>query len=447
MIVYEYLRKIKGYYKIKQKEKAGLVLSPVRRIERVYPPNTGRYVAMTFDDGPSYLKTNPLCSSVGLTEHILSVLEKYNAHGTFDVIGTTKENYPDEKGADGKFEWSGKRYDHYPDFGMDQTGGAKNCPDLINKMIDGGHQITNHGYRHVLFGKKRLVYGNRHCFENVFEARDDIQKLDNLLKNDFDYKMTMARPPHYVDKTCDGYSSYDIYRYLNYQYMAASFDGGGWVASSGSYEQDVAKMIKPLEKALSADPDSLNGQIIFQKDGSNMSRMTPVANALEKQLDLLYKYGYNVVTVKELLSMSVCEDVPCDSEVFEPLRSLVCKGYTLLSKNNCFYGHRNATVYEFLTMISNPSELLSVYRDLFDNCFRGNEILLHYKVSAKHYLAAGICVCAGSGFISQNNTEKLCKKTPLTWDFLRKLDPAAKGKTPLPTKKDIVLSMAKILLK
>ena len=31
-------------------------------------------------------------------------------------------------------------------------------------MLDEGHQVTNHGYRHVLFGKKPFVYGKRDHF-------------------------------------------------------------------------------------------------------------------------------------------------------------------------------------------------------------------------------------------------------------------------------------------
>ena len=32
---------------------------------------------------------------------------------------------------------------------------------LIRRMLDEGHQITNHGYRHIIFGKKPFVYGAR----------------------------------------------------------------------------------------------------------------------------------------------------------------------------------------------------------------------------------------------------------------------------------------------
>ena len=103
---------------------------------------------------------------------------------------------------------------------------------------------------------------------------------------------TIARPPHYIDKIPDGHTSYDAYRYMNYQYLAASFDAGGWKPSKGSYEQDVREMTDLIERALMEDPDILNGQIIFQKDGCNMSLQTPVAGALDESLRLLTDAGY-----------------------------------------------------------------------------------------------------------------------------------------------------------
>lgn len=68
-------------------------------------------------------------------------------------------------------------------------------------------------------------------------------------------------------------------------------------------------MVDPMRKVLEADPDGLAGQIIFQKDGYNMCRRTPVAFGLKKQLELLKKYGYQVVTVQRLMEYSPFADV------------------------------------------------------------------------------------------------------------------------------------------
>ena len=67
-------------------------------------------------------------------------------------------------------------------------------------------------------------------------------------------------------------------------------------------------MVEPMRTALAKDPDFFCGQIIFQKDGCNMARRTPIAFALDQQLALLREYGYTVVPVDELLRESPFAD-------------------------------------------------------------------------------------------------------------------------------------------
>ena len=84
--------------------------------------------------------------------------------------------------------------------------------------------------------------------------------------------------------------------------MAASFDGAGWLPSTdpdpeAALQAEIRAMVEPMRKALEKDPDFFCGQIIFQKDGYNMAKRTPVAFALGQQLALLQEYGYQVVPV------------------------------------------------------------------------------------------------------------------------------------------------------
>ena len=237
MIIYDLARRAKHVLRDYKKKRDCKYVTTVRRIERVFPIKDQRLVAMTFDDGPTDIETNPKISDDGLTLHLLKTLEKYDAKGTFDVIGTTEHNYPDVAGEENSFTWGGVKFDHYPDINLDMRAGAKNKPELIKRILDGGHEITNHGYRHVLFGKMKLVYGDRESFNNIHEVVEDIMTLDKFLEEDFGYKMKLSRPPHYVDKIPDGKNSYDAYRYAGYNYMAASFDGGGWLPTE-SFESD-----------------------------------------------------------------------------------------------------------------------------------------------------------------------------------------------------------------
>jgi len=137
-------RYVNSYIKQKKKEEMRKYLSPVRRIERFYPPSKGRFCAMTFDDGPSRGRINP--GEGELIPVLLDILAKYDAKGTFDVVGTTEHNYPDEIGKLGTPQWSGIRHDHYPEFGLDQLAGVVNNQALARRILAEGHELTNHTY-------------------------------------------------------------------------------------------------------------------------------------------------------------------------------------------------------------------------------------------------------------------------------------------------------------
>lgn len=424
MILYDLARKAKKKYKEYAKEQAGRYLSPVRRLERVAPPSGGRFVAMTFDDGPTVMATNPRRSERGLTDDILDTLKKYGAKGTFDVIGTTEYNYPDKAGKAGSFSWGGVAYDHYPDFGIDSLAGVKNQPELVRRILAEGHELTNHGWRHILFGKSPIVYGNRKSFSGLHEVISDINTLHGVVEKEFGFTMKMSRPPHYVDKTKDGHNAYDAYRYMNYQYMAASFDGGGWQVS-GDYTRDVEAMIIPLKRALEADPDSLNGQIIFQKDGCNMSKETPVADGLERQLELLTKHGYKVITVSELIKMSPFEDLLDTDPIHQNAADLINAGYCISRKNNRLYPDRGVNVGELLTMTASPEKLLSAYRKTVDRGFTLTDdeknISKAWRISAKHPYFHSLIVAVDSGVVYAENRNGYRLEMPVTGKIFSEL--------------------------
>lgn len=301
-------------------------LSYTRRLERVATKR--RICAMTFDDGPMDMPCAPdRFDGKSLTDVLLDTLNEFGAKGTFDVIGDTSENYPDEAGKLGTASWGGVKYDHYPDIRCDEKGGVVHNDRLVRRMLDEGHQITNHGYRHIIFGKKPLVYGGRVYLDGLDAAVEDLRKLDDLMLEKYGYQLIMHRPPHYVDKMAGGFTSYDVCDVMNYQYMAASFDGAGWLPSTlsdenAALEAEVNAMVEPMRKALEADPDFFCGQIIFHKDGYNMAKRTPVAWGLRGQLELLKQYGYEVVTVKELAEESPFTDLGRDDPLFEKLAEL-----------------------------------------------------------------------------------------------------------------------------
>jgi len=347
------LRLVNRGLKALRKAKMARTLSSVRRIERVFPPPGRLVVAMTFDDGPTASPARP-GSGKGLTESLLETLRQYGARGTFDVIGSTAGNYPDREGRLGTALWSGVKYDHYPEFGNDSLAGMFNQKELARRIIDEGHELTNHGLTHIDFGPSRIVYGSRGHFRNSREVESDLRGLHDYVKSELGYEMRLARPPHYIDRIPDGKSAYDVYGRLQYNYLAASFDGGGWKASSGDYKRDVDAMVGALERELRRDPASLNGQIIFQKDGYNMSKESPIVDALPRQLELLKSYGYQVVTVSELLEMSPFTDVSPSAPFFPGVLALAKRGFRAGFRDNSFSPDRPITAGELAAILEGP---------------------------------------------------------------------------------------------
>ena len=325
-------KKAKHRFQDQIRERTPVFLSPVRRIERV--ATRERICAMTFDDGPCRLPANPdHFRGKALTLVLAETLERFGARGTFDVVGDTSANYPDKPGKHGSASWGGVAYDHYPDFGQDSQGGVVHCPDLIARLLAGGHEITSHTYSHVLFGWKPLVYGRRKYLSGLDPVVEDLKRLHSAMEAGWGYPVRLSRPPHYVDGIRGGFTSYDAYAILGYQYMAASFDGAGWLPLD-SYEAEVEATWRPMEKILLEDPDAFCGQIIFQKDGFNMARRTPVADGLARQLQLLTDHGYKVATVSELLERSPFRDALPESGAAQAARKLLGRGWCVAYQDN-----------------------------------------------------------------------------------------------------------------
>ena len=309
-----------------------LFLSPVRRIERVATKE--RICAMTFDDGPCALPAVPdHFRGKALTLVLAETLERYGAKGTFNVIGDTGGCYPDRPGKPGTPAWNGRSWDHFPDIGRDAQGGAVHCPELIGRLLAGGHEIGNHSYAHQLFGWTSLAQGQRKYQKDLEHVADSLRRLHQVMEDGWRYPMRLARPPHCMDDIKGGFTSYDAYALLGYQYLAASFDGAGRLPLH-SYEEEVEAAWRPMERLLLEDPDALCGQVIALKDGYNRARRTPVADGLERQLRLLTDLGYKVVTASELLERAPFRDVLPDDPAAGAARKLLGRGWCVVYQDN-----------------------------------------------------------------------------------------------------------------
>ena len=106
------------------------------------------------------------------------------------------------------------------------------------------------------------------------------------------------------------------------------------MAPLASYEAEVEATWKPIEQKLKENPDYFCGQIIFQKDGFNMARRSPIASGLSKQLELLTAHGYQVVPVSELLERSPFLDAPQTDPGAAAARVLLQAGWCPAYRDN-----------------------------------------------------------------------------------------------------------------
>jgi len=324
-----------------------------RRIDRVMVGDE-KIVGMTFDDGPCALPPSPDRGEggEGLTDRILGLLAARGARATFDVVGDTSGNYPDRVGSPGQATWGGIAYDHYPLFEQDAMGGAKHRPELIARILAGGHEISSHTNRHILFGRKNFVYGGRVTWRNLDEVLADLRALHGLIEAEHHYEMKLSRPPHYVDRVAGGFTSYDAYDLMGYQYMGASFEGGGWLPLGGGYPAEVEAMSRPLGDALALDEKALCGRIIFEKDGYNMASRSPVADGLGPQLELFEKYGYKVLPVGELMGVGQFADIGRGHPAYAAAERLVYAGRCVAYRDNTVRPNQPITRGEYAMLFA-----------------------------------------------------------------------------------------------
>lgn len=101
----------------------------IAKIENIYEHSEPKRVFLTFDDGPTE----------AVTPFILDLLKKENIKGTFFVLGSMVENYP----------------------------------DLVKREYEEGHFIANHGYSHRY----------KEIYQSSDSVLDEYNRTNDLIKN------------------------------------------------------------------------------------------------------------------------------------------------------------------------------------------------------------------------------------------------------------------------
>lgn len=206
-------------------EKTGLVFWEADTKEKL--------ITLTFDDGPDPLYTT----------QILDLMKKYDAKGTFFVIGKEAERYP----------------------------------EILKRQAKEGHEIANHTYRHTFRDMKN---------SKVLKA--ELRKNSNLIKGITGKAPTLFRP---------------IAGYYDEQIIETSL-GSGYYVVLWTWHQDTRDWRKPGAKRIAKTVlfNSKPGDIVILHDAGG--DRTQTVKAVEYILEGLYKKGYKCVTVSELLSHS-----------------------------------------------------------------------------------------------------------------------------------------------
>jgi peptidoglycan/xylan/chitin deacetylase (PgdA/CDA1 family) len=198
-------------------------------------PPQERAVALTFDDGPT----------PGITERIIGLLKRYEAQGTFFVIGHKVEA----------------------------------APYLVHDLLRAGNEVGNHSFDHP-----RLTLTRQNTREQELERTSVDLDLAGCPENG-----RLFRPP---------YSAYDAHlvNYLAHTHRKLvlwSLDSGDWRGLKAP--AIIANVLGRVR----------NGAIIIFHDGDETGRAdrSPTVAALAKILPALKAAGYRMVTVSQLLHL------------------------------------------------------------------------------------------------------------------------------------------------
>lgn len=123
-------------YQVDNTSAKNILSPPVRELD----PD-GKYVALTFDDGPE----------PGSTEQILDILDKYNAKATFFLLGNRVQYYP----------------------------------EIVQEELKRGHEIGNHSWSHPVLTNL-----------SVPQVQQEVNRTEEAIRNAIGQGATVFRPPY-----------------------------------------------------------------------------------------------------------------------------------------------------------------------------------------------------------------------------------------------------------
>ena len=210
-------------------EQTGQILWDIDTSEKI--------VALTFDDGPH----------AKYTSEVLDILEKYEAKGTFFLVGEL----------------------------------AENNPEVVWRMYEDGHELANHTYTHPFR-------------TTIPKLLDEIKQTNETIYSITGYSPRLFRPVEgqYTDALIDAVTK-EGYKVVMWSWHLDTED---WK------DPGVNKIVKKVVEGTTP------GDVILFHDGGGNREQT--VKALEKIIPILKKEGYEFVTVTKLLKLQAEKNKP-----------------------------------------------------------------------------------------------------------------------------------------
>lgn len=174
------------------------------------------------------------------TSDILEILNYYNVPATFFVLGSQAEYHP----------------------------------EILRDIHNGGHEVANHSYSHINFAEISLN-----------QVVKEIEMTNDIIERQTGYKPEVIRPPYGSISN----SQLDYFRDKNYNFVNWSLDTMDW----NEEVNDPDIMMERVKRLLHP------GAIILLHDGGG--DRTNTAKLLPSLIEYIEEFGYELVTVSELL--------------------------------------------------------------------------------------------------------------------------------------------------
>ncbi|MBR5520089.1 MAG: polysaccharide deacetylase family protein [Clostridia bacterium] len=360
------------------------MLAPARRISKVAPIPAHRACALVFDESP--------CAVGGVTEAILQALRAANAHATFAVYGSTAENYPDRRGKAEREAWRGVRYAHLPDFEADEKGGALAHPELLRAMVEDGNEVAVAGYRFL--SATKTLFSRRKVFADAVQAADDLKRILALTEA-AGIVVDSYLPPFDAVLLADNRSLYDVCNALGLNLLAPSCDYSHAFFNGTDADAEAKRIVRSVKARLQADPTCFDGRLLRFNGGLSpkLHGKSVMPQAIAQVLALLSEYGYDVLSVRELLARSPFEDLSPDDPAFASAKALLERGYTVACRGNRFRPDASVTRESLYAMLV-PRQIMRDYME--SRLYRSNAAFaLNQKSEKEFYMSPGTAVASG----------------------------------------------------